>query len=143
MLWCSHLLKNFPVCCDPHKGFDIVHKAEVDVLLELSCFFNDPTDVSNLFSDSSAFSKSSLNIWKFTVVLVIEYIFPILIKIYLCKDKYTTSNGLATCLGKLPTHTLLQAIPIWNNFMEKCKYICYLNMCCLEITTTQRNSPWD
>ena len=57
------------VCCDPHKGFGIVNKAEVDVLLELSCFFNDPMNVSNLISGSSAFSKSksNLNIWKSTV----------------------------------------------------------------------------
>jgi len=53
------------VCCDPHKGFGIVNKAEIDVFLELSCFFNDPADVGNLISGSSAFSKSSLNIWKF------------------------------------------------------------------------------
>ena len=49
------------------KGFGVVNKAEVDVFLELSCFFDDPTDVDNLISGSSAFSKSSLNIWKFTV----------------------------------------------------------------------------
>ena len=49
------------------KGFSIVNKAEVDVFLELSCFFDDPTDVGNLISGSSAFSKSSLNIWKFMV----------------------------------------------------------------------------
>ena len=61
VVW-SHLLKNFPVCRDPHKGFDIVNKAEVDVFLELSCFFDDPTDVGNLISGSSAFSKSRLNI---------------------------------------------------------------------------------
>jgi len=46
----SHLFKNFPVCCDLHKGFGIVNKAEVDIFLELSCFFNDPTDVGNLIS---------------------------------------------------------------------------------------------
>ena len=63
----SHLLKNFPVCCDPHKGFGIVNKAEVDVSLELSCFFDDLTDVGNLISGSSAFSKSSFSIWKFIV----------------------------------------------------------------------------
>ena len=56
------------VCCDPHsQGFSIVNEAEVDVFLELSCFSYDPMDVGNLISDSSAFSKSSLNIWKFTV----------------------------------------------------------------------------
>ena len=54
------------------KGFDIVNKAEVDVFLELACFFNDPTDVGNLISDSFAFSKSSLNIWKFTVHLLLK-----------------------------------------------------------------------
>ena len=69
MVWYSHLLKNFPQFVVIHtvKGFGIVNKAEVDVFLELSCFFNDPTDVGNLISSSSAFSKSSLNIWKFTV----------------------------------------------------------------------------
>ena len=65
MVWYSHLLKNFLVCCDPHKGFNLVNEAEVDVSLELSCFFYDPTDVGNLISGSSAFSKSHLNIWKF------------------------------------------------------------------------------
>ena len=54
------------------KGFDVVNKAEVDVFLELSCFFNDPTDVGNLISGSSAFSKSSLNIWKFTVHVLLK-----------------------------------------------------------------------
>ena len=63
MVWYSHLFKNFPVCCDLHKGFGIVNKAEVDGFLELSCFFDDPTEVGNLISGSSAFSKSSLNIW--------------------------------------------------------------------------------
>src|SRR5574341_891529 len=65
----SHLLKNFPQFVVIHtvKGFGIVNKAEIDVFLGLSCFFNDPSDVGNLISCSSAFSKSSLNIWKFTV----------------------------------------------------------------------------
>ena len=67
VVWYSHLMKNFPVCCDPYKGFGVVNKSEVDVFLELSCFFDDPTDVGNLISGSSAFSKSSLNIWKFMV----------------------------------------------------------------------------
>ena len=73
MAWYFHLLKNFPVCCDPHnKGFGVVNKAEVDVFLEFSCFFDDPTDVDNLMSCSSAFSKSSLNIWKFSVHKLLE-----------------------------------------------------------------------
>ena len=69
MVWYSHLLKNFPQFVMIHtvKGFGIVNKAEVDVFLELSCFFDDPTDVGSLISGSSAFSESSLNIWKFMV----------------------------------------------------------------------------
>ena len=67
VVWYSHLLKNFPQFVVSHtvKGFGIVRKAEVDVFLELSCFFDDPMDVGNLISGSSAFSKSSLTIWKF------------------------------------------------------------------------------
>ena len=69
VVWYSHLLKNFPqfVVVYTVKGFGLVNKAEVDVFLELSCFFNDPEDVGNLISGSSAFSKFSLNIWKFMV----------------------------------------------------------------------------
>ena len=69
MVWYSHLFQNFPqfVVIDTIKGFGVVNKAEIDVFLELSCFFDDSTDVDNLISGSSAFSKSSLNIWKFTV----------------------------------------------------------------------------
>ena len=65
MVWYSYILKNFPQFVVIHtvKGFDIVNKAEVDVFLEPSCFFEDPTDIGNLISGSSAFSKSSLNIW--------------------------------------------------------------------------------
>ena len=65
MVWYSHLFKNFPQFAVIHrvKGFGIVNKAEVDVFLELSCFFDDPTDVGNLIFGSSTFSKSSLNIW--------------------------------------------------------------------------------
>ena len=74
MVWYSHLLKNFPQFAVDHtvKGFGIVNKAEVDVFLELSCFFNDPADVGNLISGSSAFSKSSLNIWKLTVHVLLK-----------------------------------------------------------------------
>ena len=71
MVWYSHLLKNFPQLVVIHtvKVFNIVNKAEVDVFRELSCFFDDPANVGNLISGSSAFSKSGLNIWKFTEVL--------------------------------------------------------------------------
>ena len=58
--------------CDPHKGFGIVNKAEIDVFLELSCFFDDPVDVGNLISGSSDFSKTSLDIWKFTVHILLK-----------------------------------------------------------------------
>ena len=69
MVWYSHLLKNFPEFVVIHtvKDFGIANKAEADVFLQLSCFFHDPMDVGNLISGSSAFLKSSLNIWKFTV----------------------------------------------------------------------------
>ena len=72
MVWYSHLLKNFPQFVVIHtvKGFGLVNKA--DVFLELSCFLDNPTDVGNLISGSSAFSKSSLNIWKFTVHILLK-----------------------------------------------------------------------
>ena len=72
MVWYSHLLKNFPQFVVIHtvKGFGIVNKA--DIFLELSCFFDDPVGVGNLISGSSAFSKSSLNIWKFTVHILLK-----------------------------------------------------------------------
>ena len=74
MVWYSHFFKNFPQFVVIHtvKGFDIVNKSEVDVFLELSCFFDDPTEVGNLVSGSSAFSKSSLNIWKLTVHVLLK-----------------------------------------------------------------------
>ena len=69
MVWYSHLLKNFPQFVVIHtvKGFSVVNEAEVDAFLEFSCFFYDPVDVGNLISGSFDFSKSSLNIWKYTV----------------------------------------------------------------------------
>ena len=72
MIWYSQLFKNFPEVFVIHrvKGFGIADKAEADVFLELSCFFNDPKDVGNLISGSSTFFKTSLNIWKFTVHVV-------------------------------------------------------------------------
>ena len=74
MVWYSHALKNFPEFVVIHtvKGFGIINKAEVDIFLELSCFFADPMDVGNLISGSSAFSKSSLNIWKFIVCVLLK-----------------------------------------------------------------------
>ena len=74
MVWYSHLMKNFPQFVVIHtvQGCGVVNKAEIDVFPELSCFFNDPTDVGNLISGSSAFSKSSLNNWKFTVHILLK-----------------------------------------------------------------------
>ena len=74
VLWYSHLLKNFPEFVVVHtvKAFGIVNKAEIDVFLELSCFFYDPADVGNLISGSSAFSKTSLSIWKFMVHILLK-----------------------------------------------------------------------
>ena len=75
VVWYSHLFQNFPQFIVIHtvKGFSIVNKAEGDVFLELSCFFDDPADVGNLTSGSTAFSKSSLNIWKFTVHVLLKH----------------------------------------------------------------------
>ena len=74
VVWYSHLLKNFPqfVVTQTVKGFGIVNKAEIDVFLKLSCFFDDSVEVGNLISGSSAFSKTSLNIWKFMVDVLLK-----------------------------------------------------------------------
>ena len=74
MVWYSHLFQNFPQYIVIHivKGFGIVNKAEIDVSVELSCIFDDPVDVGSLISGSSAFSKTSLNIWKFMVHILLK-----------------------------------------------------------------------
>ena len=74
MVWYSPLFQNCPQFIVIHtvKSFDIVKKAEIDVFLELSCFFDDPVDIGNLISASSAFSKTSLNIWKFMVHILLK-----------------------------------------------------------------------
>ena len=74
MIWYSHLFQNFPQFIVIHtvKGFGIVNKGEIDVFLELSCFFNDPVNVGNLISGSSAFSKTSLNIWELMVHILLK-----------------------------------------------------------------------
>ena len=74
MVWYSHLLQNFPEFIVIHtvKGFGIVNKAEIDVFLELSFFFDDSADVGNLISGSSAISKTSLNIWKFMIDILLK-----------------------------------------------------------------------
>ena len=74
MVWYSHLFQNFPQFVVIHtvKASDIVNKAEADVFLERSCFFDDPADVDNLISGSSAFSNTSVNIWKFKVHVLLK-----------------------------------------------------------------------
>ena len=74
VVWYSHLCKNFPQFLVIHtvKSFSIINEAEVDVFLEFPCFFYDPADVANLTSGSSAFSKTSLNIWKFMVHVLLK-----------------------------------------------------------------------
>ena len=74
MVWYSHLFQNFPPFTVIHTviGFGIVNKAEIDIFMELSCFFHDPADVGNLISDSSAFSITSLNIWKFMIHVLLN-----------------------------------------------------------------------
>ena len=74
MVWFSHLFQSFPQFTVIHtvKGFGILNKAEIDVFLELSCFFDDLTNVGNLISGSSTFSKSSLNIWKLMVHVLLK-----------------------------------------------------------------------
>ena len=80
MVWYSHRLKNFPQFIVIHtvKGFGIVNKAEIDIFMELFDFFDNPTNVGNLISGSSAFSKTSLNIWKFTVHVLLKLAWRIL-----------------------------------------------------------------
>ena len=74
VVWYSHLFQNFPqfILIYTVKGFDIVNKAEIDIFLELSCPFDDPADVGNLISGSSAFSKTNLNIWNFMVQVLLK-----------------------------------------------------------------------
>ena len=74
MAWYSHLFQNFPWLIVIHtvEGFGIVNKPEIDVFLEISCFFDDPAAVGNLISGSSAFSKTSLNIWMFMVYILLK-----------------------------------------------------------------------
>ena len=74
MVWYSHLFQNFPQFIVIHivKGFDIDNEAEIDVFLELSCFFDDPANVCNLISGSSTFSKTRLNIWKFMIHVLLK-----------------------------------------------------------------------
>ena len=82
VVWYSHLFQNFPQFIVIHtvEGFGVVNKAEIDVFLEISCFFDDPADIGELISGSSAFSKTILNIWKLTVHILVKPTVHILVK---------------------------------------------------------------
>ena len=99
-----HILKNFPYFVVIHtvKGFGIVNKAEVDVFLELSCFLDDPTDVGNLISGSSAFSKSSLDTWKLTVQVLLK---PLLERVSGCSRPGSHSVWRKPSWRRLPLAT--------------------------------------
>ena len=117
----SHFLKNFPQSVVIHtvKDFSIVNEAEVDVLLEFSCFFYDPADVGNLISGSSAFSKSSLNIWKFSVHELFKpslencehYFGCALVCTRLLQGHWTTAPGLHYCFLTAPPCLCSCALP--------------------------------
>ena len=118
VVWYSHLFHNFPRFIVIHtvKGFGIVNKAEIDVFLELFCFFDDPADVGNLISGSSAFSKMSLNIWKFMVHLLLkpdlensEHYFPSVFS-SVAQSCPTLCNPMDCSLPCSSVHEIFQAI---------------------------------
>ena len=140
VVWYSHLLQNFPQFIVIHtvKGFGIVNKAEIEVFLELSCFFEDPADIGNLISGSSAFSKTSLNIWKFSVhvllkpgnlrdLLILPFHFtPVEIEIqirYLTHMKSPAKSNLWSSPGPIPP-----LHPELNTNLLKSTNFCYLNL---------------
>ena len=89
--WYFHLLKNFPVCCYPHKVFSVVNEAEADIFLEFRCFLHYPMNVGNLISGSSAFSRPSLYIWKFLVHILLKANWRILSIILLACEMSSTA----------------------------------------------------
>ena len=106
MVWYSHLFQNFPQFIVIHtvKGFGLAKKAEIDVFLELSCFFHDPEDVGNLIFGSSAFSKSYLDIWKFLVHVLLKPTLTNLISVIL--DTVLSSHSFFLILRQFGTKTL-------------------------------------
>ena len=133
MVWHSHLLKNFPqfVVIHTAKGFGIVNKAEVDVFLEFSCFFNDSVDAGNLISGSFAFSKSSLNFWKFSVHVLLK---PQLGNF----DHYFASMwDECNCVVALPFF----GIGMKNDLFQSCGHCWVFQICChIECSTLLASS---
>ena len=124
MFWYFHLFKNFPVCCDHKvKGFNVVNEAEVDVFLKFSCFIYDPVDVGNLFSGSSAFSKFSLNIWKFLVHLLLM---PGLenFEHYFDSVRWVQLGGILN---------ILLALPFFETGMKLIFFLCFGHWCIFQI----------
>ena len=126
MVWYSHLFQNFPqfIVIYTVKGFGIVNKAEIDVFLELSCFFDDPEDVGNLISSSSTFSKTSLNIWKFTVHVLLN----------------VTKNS-ANIYHQFRSQPETQRVcAVFRGFLAQRSVLCSLS--CAEEPTAGSNLPW-
>ena len=115
VVWYSHLFQNFPQFIVIHtvEGFGIVNKAERDVFLELSCFFDDPADIGNLISGSSAFSKTSLIIWNFSVHVLLNFFKyqsniltePFLITLFKMSLSLSIFNSSSICYAHTHTHT--------------------------------------
>ena len=139
MFWHSHLFHNFPQFIVIHtvKGFGIVNKAEIDVFLELSCFFHDPAAIGNLISGSSAFSKTSLNIWMFTVHVLLkpvltQFYFIIYLFIFGCESAVLNmpanleNSAVATGLEKVSFHS--------NPQERKCQRMLKLPHNCTHLT---------
>ena len=138
VVWYSHLFQNFPQFIVVHtvKGFGIGNKAEIDAFLELLCFFDDPTDVGNLISGSSAFSKTSLNIWKFTVHYCLSLAWRIL------------SITLVACemSAIVPQFEHFLALPLFGigmktDLFQACGHCCVFQICWyIECTTFTASS---
>ena len=120
MVWYAHLFQNFPQFIVIHKvkGFGIVNKAEIDDFLELSCFFDDPEDDSNLTTSSSVFSKTSLNIWKFTVHILLK---PGLENFEHCFTSINPGNGHYEPVKVVPTQLNSLAASGLVLYLETCQ----------------------
>ena len=138
VIWYSHLFQNLPQFIVIHtvKGFGIVNKAEIYVFLELFCFFSDPADVGNLISGSSAFSKSRLNIWKFTVHVLLkpglenfEHYFAIVWDVCIGTPALAGRFFTTEPLGKPSGKTALRQLDLQNNLIHR-THVCRRHRLC-------------